>query len=331
MAMRAFEYVRAGDAREAVALVTSSPATSYLAGGTTQLDLMKDGVLAPERLVDISRLPLNGIVRRDHTLRVGALTTMEELAAHHTVRERLSCVREAVLLGASTQLRNMATIGGNLLQRARCRYFRDPSVEACNKRDPGSGCAALTGEARMHAILGTSDHCIALHASDLAVPLVALDALVHIQSRGGARTVPLTEFYRPPGQRPDVENTLNHGELITSVEIPLPSARARSLYLKVRDRASYEFALASAAVSLVVDEGTVREARIALGGVGTVPWRCWESEEMLRDAPATTEHFRSAARAALAGARTVPGTLFKVELAERTLVRALETVTGVES
>ncbi|MEU4013297.1 FAD binding domain-containing protein [Streptomyces pseudogriseolus] len=329
--MRPFEYVRPAETEQAVAAVTADPRTSFLAGGTTQLDLMKDGVLEPERLVDITRLPLKGIMHADSAVHVGALTTMEELAADPLLRERLPFVREALLLGASTQLRNMATIGGNLLQRARCRYFRDPTVAACNKRSPGSGCAAIHGIQRMHAILGTSDQCIALHASDVAVPFVALNVTVHIQGTDGPRAVPLTQFYREPGTTPHIENVLNHGELITEVEIPLLPEGVRSHYLKVRDRVSYEFALTSAGVALQLDGDTVREARIGLGGVGTVPWRAWKAEDVLRGATATTETFRTAAEAALEGARTLPGTAFKVELAKRTLVRTLETVAGASS
>jgi CO/xanthine dehydrogenase FAD-binding subunit len=326
-----FEYVRATDVGEAIAVVSADPAASYLAGGTTQLDLMlKDGVVSADRLVDITRLPLGGVTRGDGAIRVGALTTMEELAADPTVVERLPLVREALLAGASTQLRNMATIGGNLLQRTRCRYFRDPTVAACNKRRPGSGCAAVSGAARMHAILGASEHCIALHASDLCVALVALDAVVHTQGAAGGRSVPLTEFYRIPGDSPNVENVLDHGELITAVEVPLLASEARSGYLKVRDRASYEFALTSAAVALMITDGVIQEARVGLGGVGTIPWRARQAEEVLRGAPARPATFRAAAEAALRGAWTVPGTAFKVELAKRTLVRALQTVAGVE-
>lgn len=329
--MRPFEYVRPAELEQAIATVTADPRTSFLAGGTTQLDLMKDGVLGPERLVDITRLPLKGIMHADASVHVGALTTMEELATDALLGERLPFVREALLLGASTQLRNMATIGGNLLQRARCRYFRDPTVGACNKRNPGSGCAAIKGIQRMHAILGTSDQCIALHASDVAVPFVALDAVVHIQGREGARSVPLTQFYLPPGTTPHIENVLNHGELITEVEIPLLPEGTRSHYLKVRDRVSYEFALTSAGVALQLEGDTIREARIGLGGVGTIPWRAWGAEEALRGAEVGDESFRAAAEEALAGAQTLPGTAFKVELAKRTLVRTLETVAGVHS
>jgi xanthine dehydrogenase YagS FAD-binding subunit len=330
--MRPFEYVRADDVAAAVVLVSADSQAEYLAGGTTELDLvLKDGVLEPGRLVDITRLPLRGITFAKDSLRVGALVTMNELAADPTVSERVPFVREALLAGASPQLRNMATIGGNLLQRTRCRYFRDREVTACNKRTPGSGCAAMRGPARMHAILGASEHCIALHASDLCVPLIALDAVVDIQGVGGSRSVPLTQFYVLPGDRPDVENVLEHGELITRVRIPLLPAGTRSGYLKVRDRASYEFALTSAAAALLIEDGTIVQARLALGGVGTVPWRALEAEEILCGAPAADRTFRAAAQAALGDPFTVAGTAFKVELAKRTIVRILHTVSGARS
>jgi xanthine dehydrogenase YagS FAD-binding subunit len=330
--MRPFEYVRADDAAAAVALVSADPQAQYLAGGTTQIDLMlKDGVIAPGRLVDITRLPLSGVTRRQDTLCVGTLTTMAALAADPAVAEQIPFVREALLAGASPQLRNMATIGGNLLQRTRCRYFRDADVTACNKRAPGSGCAAVTGTARMHAILGASEHCIAVYPSDLCVPLVALDAVVHIRGTDGQRTVPLTEFYVLPGDRPDIENVLWHGELITAVDLPLLPAGTRSGYLKVRDRASYEFALTSAAAALLVEDGTIVQARLALGGVGTVPWRAREAEEILNGAPANDQTFHAAAEAAIRDPFTVPGTAFKVELAQRTIVRVLQTVSGARS
>jgi CO/xanthine dehydrogenase FAD-binding subunit len=314
-----------------VALTSADRDAQYLAGGTTQLDLMlRDGILDPERLIDITRLPLRGITRKDDTLTVRALTTMEELAAEPTVTDRLACVREALLAGASTQLRNMATIGGNILQRTRCRYFRDPTVAACNKRAPGSGCAAVTGAARMHAILGAGEHCIALHASDLCVALVALDAVVHILGAGGERSVPLAEFYVLPGERPDIENVLEHGELITHVDVPLLPVGARSAYLKVRDRASYEFALTSAAAALVIEDGMIATARVAVGGVGTIPWRAREAEAILTGAAVSSDTFRSAAEAAIRYPFTVPGTAFKVELAKRTIVRILQTISGIQ-
>ncbi|MGW0177787.1 FAD binding domain-containing protein [Nocardia sp. NPDC003345] len=326
--MHPFEYEVAAETGRAVATVTADPGTSFLAGGTTQLDLMKDGVLRPARLVDITRLPLTGITATETTLRVGALTTMEELAADPVVRERLPFVREALLLGASVQLRNTATLGGNLLQRTRCRYFRDPTVAACNKRDPGSGCAAIGGIQRMHAVLGVSEHCIALHASDVAVPLTAVDAVVHTRAAGGTREIPLTRFYLPPHDTPHRENVLQHGELVTEIEIPLLPAGTRSHYLKVRDRVSYEFALVSAGVALTVEDGVIEDARVALGGVGTVPWRAWGAEDALRGAAPEPAVFAAAAEAAMEGARPLRGTAFKLDLAPRTLIRALETVTG---
>jgi CO/xanthine dehydrogenase FAD-binding subunit len=322
-----FEYVRAAGVREAVT-AAADPDAAFLAGGTTQVDLMKDGVFAPRTLIDITRLPLRGVTAEQDVLRVGALTTMEELAADPVVTRRLPVVSESLLLAASPQLRNMATIGGNLLQRTRCRYYRDLSC-ACNRRIPGAGCDAIGGQHRMHAILGTSEHCIATHASDLAVALVALDATVRVSGPGGERTVPLTAFYRTPGDSPDVEYELQPGELIIEIAVPLLPEGTRSGYLKVRDRVSYEFALASAAVALRVTGGVVRDARVALGGLATVPWRSPEAEDVLRGAEASEETYRAAAEAALAGARPLPGNAFKVELGQRTVVRALSLVSGL--
>lgn len=325
--MQPFKYVRATGVRDAVTAATTAGETAFLAGGTTQVDLMKDGVLAPRVLIDITRLPLRGVVAEPEVLRVGALTTMEELAADPVVTRRLPVVRESLLLAASTQLRNMATIGGNLLQRTRCRYYRDLSC-ACNKRAPGAGCDAINGHHRMHAILGTSEHCVATHASDLAVALVALDATVRTSGASGERALPLSAFYQTPGDTPGAEHELRPGELITEVEVPLLPDGTRSGYLKVRDRASYEFALASAAVAIQVTDGVVRDARIALGGLATVPWRCHDAEDVLRGAPAGEETYRAAADAALTGARPLPGNAFKVELGKRTVVRALSMVTA---
>ena len=330
--MQALGYTRPRNIASAVAMVSADPRAAYLAGGTTLVDLLlNDAVIEPGRLIDISRLPLRGISVCGDALKVGALTTMAGLADDPTVRERLPLVRQALLAGASPQLRNMATIGGNLLQRARCRYFRDPAVLACNKRTPGSGCAAVSGTARMHAILGASEHCIAVHASDLCVSLVALDASVQSAGVGGQRITPLTDFYVLPGDRPDTENVLAHGELITAVHIPLPPSGTRSGYLKVRDRASYEFALASAAAALLIDSGTITAARLALGGVGTIPWRAREAEEILTGGPADDRTFRAATDAALRDTFTVPGTAFKVELAKRTIIRILQDLSGMRS
>ncbi|WP_432825084.1 FAD binding domain-containing protein [Dactylosporangium sp. CA-092794] len=331
--MTRFAYARPADAADAVALVSADPDAAYLAGGTTELDLaVKDGVIAPTRLVDISRLPLHEIsligTATTPILRIGATATMERLAAHPAVAARLPLVRLALLAGASVQLRNMATIGGNLLQRTRCRYFRDAAEPACNKRTPGSGCGAVAGPARMHAILGASPACIAAHGSDLAVALTALDALVHVRGTDGPREVPLSELYLLPGPAPDRETVLRHGELITAVDVPVPLEGTRSTYLKVRDRASYEFALASAAVAVVVRGGVITDARLALGGVATVPWRARGAEELLRGERPGDEAFRAAAEAAVRDPFTVPGTEFKVELARRTLVRALRMTTG---
>ena len=323
-----FEYTRAVDAEQAIGTVAGNRGASFLAGGTTQLDLMKDGVLRPDELVDITTLPLRGISETDDAIYVGALTTMEELAAHGTVGDRIPFVREALLHGASVQLRNMATIGGNLLQRARCRYFRDPTVPDCNKRDPGSGCAAVANHARMHAILGVSERCVALHASDVAVAFVALNAVVHTLGVAGTRRILLTDFYRDAADSPNDENVLDHGELIVGVQLPLPPRGVRSTYLKVRDRSSYEFALTSAAAALMVADGTIVQARLGLGGVGSKPWRAGTAEAALLGAPATDQTYRLAAETALEGAWTLPGTAFKVELAKRTIVRALQTVGG---
>ena len=255
---------------------------------------------------------------------------MEELAADPTVTDRLPFVREALLAGASTQLRNMATIGGNILQRTRCRYFRDPTVAACNKRAPGSGCAAVTGAARMHAILGASKHCIALHASDLCVALVALDAVVHILGRRWRAQRPADRVLRPPGRPARHRERPRARRADHARRRPAASRGARSGYLKVRDRASYEFALTSAAAALVIEDGTIATARVAVGGVATIPWRAREAEAILTGATASADTFRSAAEAAIQDPFTVPGTAFKVELAKRTIVRILQTISGIQ-
>ncbi|WP_028926264.1 FAD binding domain-containing protein [Pseudonocardia acaciae] len=296
---------------------------AFLAGGTTLVDLMKLDVLTPARVLDINGLSLHGIDVGDG-LRVGALERMSDVAAHPGVYPVIS---RALLLSASQQLRNMASIGGNLLQRTRCTYFRDVAMP-CNRREPGSGCPAVAGANRMHAVLGTSEHCVATHASDLAVALVALDAEVRLVSAAGGRTVALTDFYRQPGESPEVENVLRDGELITEVRVPgLDWAAERSTYVKVRDRQSYEFALCSAAVALDVEGGRVVDARVAAGGVATVPWRLGAVEEALRGAPATVESFERAASVAADGARPLAGNGFKVSLLKRTVVRALLEVT----
>ncbi|RZQ61394.1 FAD binding domain-containing protein [Amycolatopsis suaedae] len=296
---------------------------TFLAGGTTLVDLMKLDVLTPRRVVDINGLPLHGIGTGDG-LRIGALERMSDVAAHPGV---YPVITRALRASASQQLRNMATIGGNLLQRTRCTYFRDVSTP-CNKRDPGSGCPAVSGAGRMHAVLGTSEHCVATHASDLAVALVALDARLRLISAEGTRTVALAEFYRLPGSTPEVENDLRPGELIAEVVVPRLDWAAHSTYVKVRDRASYEFALCSAAVALRIEDGQVADARVAAGGVATVPWRLDAVEAALRGGPVTRESFEAAAELAAAelaaaGSRPLPANGFKVSLLRRTVVRAL--------
>ncbi|WP_433190836.1 FAD binding domain-containing protein [Actinoallomurus sp. CA-150999] len=291
---------------------------TFLAGGTTLVDLMKLNVMTPRHVLDINALPLRGIDTSDG-LRIGALERMSDVARHPGVYPAIS---RALLQSASQQLRNMASIGGNLLQRTRCGYFRDVTMP-CNKREPGSGCPAVSGANRTHAVLGTSDSCVATHASDLAVALVALDAEVRLAGASGTRTVRLADFYRLPGETPEVENDLRPGELITEVVVPRLDWARRSTYVKVRDRQSYEFALCSAAVALDIRDSRVVDARVAVGGVATRPWRLAAVEAALRGAPATEAAFEDAASVAAEGARPLPGNGFKVSLLKRTVVRAL--------
>lgn len=316
--MRPFDLTAPATVEEALA----EPGTP-LAGGTTLVDLMKLNVLTPSQVVDINALPLRGIDTSDG-LRIGALERMSDVAAHPGV---YPVVTRALLQSASQQLRNMASIGGNLMQRTRCTYFRDVATP-CNRREPGSGCPAITGSNRMHAVLGTSDACVATHPSDLAVALVALDAEVRLVSSGGSRAVRLADFYRLPGDTPEVETDLRPGELISEVVVPRLDWASRSTYVKVRDRQSYEFALASAAVALEVQDSRVVDARVAVGGVATVPWRLPVVEDALRGAPATRESFERAASLAAEGARPLSHNGFKVPLLERTIVRALLELTG---
>jgi xanthine dehydrogenase YagS FAD-binding subunit len=327
MVMRPVSYARATDVGGAVAAVSARPDSAFLAGGTTEVDLLRLNVTRPDLLVDINALPLGQIlVLADGGLRIGALARMSDIAEAPGVAERFPVIAQALLLGASAQLRHMASIGGNLMQRVRCSYFRD-TAWPCNKREPGSGCSALEGVNRGHAILGTSDHCIATHPSDLAVALVALDAVVHTDGPAGRRAIPVDDFFLLPGDTPQLEHPLDHGELIVAVEVPpLPVAR-RSLYLKVRDRESYEFALASVAVALGLEGGAVGEVRLALGGVATKPWRARRAEQVLSGAPANRESFARAAREELAQAVPRDMNAFKVELAQRAMVRALEQAT----
>ncbi|MFC5911424.1 FAD binding domain-containing protein, partial [Streptacidiphilus monticola] len=286
--MRPFRYVRAQDPQQAVALVAADPDARYLGGGTNLVDLMRLGVEAPGTLVDVSGLPLDRIEQAsDGGLLVGGEVRNSDLAADRRVRESWPAVAQALLSGASGQLRNAATVGGNLLQRTRCGYFQDPA-KPCNKREPGTGCPALTGDHRNLAVLGRSEHCVATHPSDFAVALAACDATVHVRGADGTRVLPVAELHRLPGERPDLETVLQHGELITGVELPARELLRGSVYRKVRDRASFAFALVSVAAALSVTDGRVADVRIALGGVAAKPWRALRAEQALRGGPAST-------------------------------------------
>jgi len=325
--MQSFEYNAAADIDAAVHAASQTGA-KFVAGGTTLIDLMKLYVERPAVLIDINRLPLNRVESTpDGGLRIGAMVRNSDLAHDGTVQRNYAVLSQALLSGASPQLRNMATTGGNLLQRTRCYYFRDTAYP-CNKRKRGSGCAAMDGYNRIHAILGTSADCIATHPSDMAVAMMALDATVHIRGARGERAVPLDRFYLLPGSTPDRENVLEPGELITHVTLPPLASGTRSYYLKRRDRASYEFALASAAVVAEIAGSSIRRIRIALGGVGTKPWRALEAERVLEGHDAGADNFRAAVEAALKDARTHRHNAFKVELAKRTLIHALTVVTS---
>ena len=326
--MHPFSYTRASDTREA--LNAARDGGRYIAGGTTLVDLMRETVERPETLVDITALPLGEItVTERGGLRIGALVTMSEAAAHAKVRTLYPVVSEALELSASAQLRNMATIGGNIMQRTRCTYFRDVTAD-CNKREPGSGCAALHGVNRTHAILGTSDACVATHPSDAAVAFAALEARVHLLGPDGTRQVPFVDFLLRPGSTPHREQALRRGELITAVEIPALPRPLKSGYLKVRDRQSYEFALTSAAVALHVRGGVIREARVAAGGVGTVPWKLPAVEQHLVGERPSGALWSAAAAKAADGARPLQHNRFKVELLKRTVERQLRVVGGTE-
>lgn len=322
--MEPVAYARAGDAATAVALVAAEPGAAFIAGGTELVNWLQDGLVRHDLLVDVNALPLAQVEPLpDGGVRIGALARMSDVAEVPVIREEYPVLAEALLAGASAQLRNMASMGGNLMQRTRCPYFRDVAFTACNKRQPGSGCAALGGVNRWHAILGTSDHCIAVHPSDAAVALVALDAVVHVAGPAGARQIPIEEFHRLPGTTPHVETALAHGELITAIELPARPFARRSRYRKVRDRASYEFALVSAAVALDLADGVVRDARLALGGVGTRPWRAHAAEAVLRGQSLSDEVCARAAEAAVADATPRRDNAFKIELARRTVQHML--------
>ncbi|MBX7267274.1 xanthine dehydrogenase family protein subunit M [Micromonospora sp. Llam7] len=326
--MRTISYSRATDVPTAVGAVTADPGSAFLAGGTNQVDLLRIYVEQPARLVDINDLPLRQIEESPGGgLQIGALARMSDVAGHRLVRQRFPVLAQALLLGASPQLRNMASMGGNLMQRTRCAYFRD-LASPCNKRTPGAGCGAMHGVNRGHAVLGTSDMCIATHPSDLAVALVALDAVVYTRGAVASRDIPVDDFFLLPGNTPDREHPIEHGELIETIEVPASPIAARSAYLKVRDRESYEFALVSVAAAVAVEAGTITDVRLALGGVATRPWRARQAEQVLRGAPATVETFMAAAGREMAASVAHGMNEFKIELARRTIVRALGAITA---
>jgi xanthine dehydrogenase YagS FAD-binding subunit len=321
--MNNFEFSRATDVADAVRQIAADPNARFVAGGTNLIDLIKEGVTTPSRLIDITRLQLNRVEdTNDGGLRIGALVPNSDLAYLPQIEKRYPLLASAILAGASPQLRNMATTGGNLLQRTRCFYFYDTTTP-CNKRAPGSGCSAIDGLNRMHAILGTSEHCIATHPSDMCVALAALAANVVAAGHTGERRIAFTDFHRLPGDNPHIDTNLKHDEIITAIELPANGFAKNYSYLKVRDRLSYAFALVSAAAALEIDNGIIRKARLAVGGVAHKPWRDERSEALLSGAPANKDSFARAAQTLLSGARGFGHNDFKIDLARRTIVRAL--------
>jgi xanthine dehydrogenase YagS FAD-binding subunit len=322
--MNNFFYARPGDLASAVREIARDGAAKFIAGGTNLIDLMKENVALPSRLIDITRLPLANIEdTADGGLRLGALATNADTAYHPQVEKRYPLLARAILAGASAQLRNMATNGGNLLQRTRCYYFYDTATP-CNKRAPGAGCAAIDGYNRMHAVLGTSDQCIAVHPSDMCVALAALDAVVRVTGMTGERTIPFAEFHRLPGARPDLDSNLKADEIITAIDLPAEGFADHYAYLKIRDRKSYAFALVSVAAALKIFHDTITEARLALGGVAHKPWRNREAEALLRGQGASEANFHRVAEAILREAKGFGHNNFKIELARRAIVRALK-------
>ncbi len=331
--MHTFEFIQPADSAEAMAVAAHAKTAQqgadvrFVAGGTTLLDLMKLNVETPARVIDINRLPLDKIeATPDGGLKIGATVRNSDLANHPTVQRDYAVLSQALLAGASAQLRNMATTAGNLLQRTRCVYFRDTAMP-CNKREPGTGCPAITGSNRTLAILGTSEHCIATNPSDMCVAMAALEATIHVQGPNGVRAIPFEDFHLLPGSTPNRETVLEPGDLITHVTLPPPIIGSSQLYLKLRDRASYEFALASAAVVINVTAEKVTRARIAIGGVGTKPWRSLEAEAVLVGQPANEANFRKAGEAAMRGAKPQSENEFKIKLAKLCLAHALKTAT----
>ncbi len=325
--MHPFDYTRAHEVSTAIKS-GSRDAAKFIAGGTNLVDLMKCDVERPSHIVDVNALPLATIEKVSGGVRIGALARMADVAASPLIKENFPVISQALFESAAPQIRNMASIGGNLMQRTRCPYFRELTWTPCNKRNPDSGCSALEGENRLHAILGTSDKCIATHPSDLAVAVVALDAMITVRGPKGERQIAATDFHLLPGDTPQIEHNLKQGELITSVFIPDAAHAKRSAYLKIRDRAAYEFALTSAAVGLDISGGVIRSARVALGGVGTKPWRARDAEKVLTGRAPSEDLYRNAAEAELAQSVSYGENGFKIELAKRTLVRALTDLVG---
>jgi xanthine dehydrogenase YagS FAD-binding subunit len=327
--MNAFSYTRADDVATAVDEIAANGAARFIAGGTNLIDLMKENVERPSRLIDINRLPLGDIhPHTDGGLRLGALVTNTDVAYNPEVERRYPLLSKAILAGASPQLRNMATVGGNLMQRTRCYYFYDTATP-CNKREPGTGCSAINGFNRIHAILGTSEQCIAVHPSDMCVALAALEAIVQVTGPGGERAIPFAEFHRLPDDTPQIDTNLHADEIITAVDLPAKGFAEHHAYLKVRDRASYAFALVSVAAALEMDGDRIKEARLALGGIAHKPWRDHDAEVLLHGQSATRDNFRRVADALLSDAKGFGHNNFKIELARRVIVRALSQAAGL--
>ncbi len=325
-----FTYARATSVSDAIRLGAATN-SKYLGGGTNLVDLLRETIEQPSNLVDVTGLSSAIEERADGSLLIGAAAHNTAVAEHAAVRRHYPVLARSILSGASAQVRNMATVGGNVLQRTRCTYFYDDESARCNKREPGQGCDAIDGFNRTQAILGASSACVATHPSDMCVALAALGAVVHLTGAKGARTLPLTDLHRLPENRPDIETVLEPGELITAVEVPALSFAARSTYRKVRDRASYAFALVAVAAAIELDGNTVKDVRLALGGVATKPWRAWTAEAALKGKPATTEGFRAAAEAELEAAKPLRDNGFKVQLTKRTIVAVLNELSGVQA
>lgn len=325
--MITFDYVRPSSAKAAIEALNKDTSAQFIAGGTNLVDLMKHGITAPQRLIDISRLPLNTIEQKGNLIRIGALALNSTVAEHPLIKQKLPLLSQALQAGASPQLRNMATVGGNMMQRTRCTYFYDTTLP-CNKRQPGNGCSALQGYNRMHAIFGASEQCIAVHPSDMCVALAALDATVIIANAKSERKIAFTDFHRLPGNTPEKDNNLAKGEMIIAVEIPLNPFAKFSLYTKIRDRQSYAFALVSVAAAVELHNNTIKDIRLVLGGVAHKPWRLTTAENYLKGKPATNSHFEEAAKLAMKDAKAYGHNNFKLKLAPNTIVETLKSLVG---